>query len=809
MATISPPRTAVALISAAVLGYEILLMALFSLIQWHHFAYMVVSVVLLGFGASGTFLVFTRRWFVTRFRSVAVIQACLFATTSLGCFVVAQRLSFNPEELLWDSSHWIRLELIFLLLALPFFFAANLIGLVLITFRRELSRVYAADLTGAGFGALAIVGLLFLVQPSTALRIIAFSGFIAAAAVWLESGGAWRNAIAGLLLVATGLYVMPASWIEPVVSPYKGLSQLLRVNGTRIVAERTSPLGRVTLVESPVVPLRYAPGLSLNSRIEPPAQLGLFINADGMTPVARYRGNREDLAYLDDLTSALPYHLSQPERVLVLGAGGGTDVLQALYHGARQVDAVEINAQVVALVRNGYGEFSGGIYDHDDVTVHIAEARGILNRADENYDLIQIPLLDSFASAAGGIHGLNENYLYTIEALQQAIHRINDQGYLALTRWIKLPPRDTLKLFATATEALKKSGFDDFSQRLVLIRGLQTSTLLIRKGLFSPAEIGKLRDFCATRAFDVAYYPGMSAVEANQYNLLDAPYFFNGATALLDNRRQTFLDSYKFDLQPASDNRPFYYHFMKWSTLSELISLRHRGGSALIETGYLTLLAALAQVLVSSIVIILLPLYFIRHDSSTQPIKINQKKLLLYFVALGLGFLLIEISFMQKFIQFLHHPLYSATVVLGTFLVAAGAGSRLAGRYAGERRSLRVVRFAILLIASLGICYLWILGPLFQWAANWPMIAKILITVALIAPLGFGMGMPFPLGLSSLNTASPSLLPWAWGINGCASVISAVLATLLAIQFGYNAVILTAVVCYLLAAACFPGFSDS
>ena len=121
MGTNSPPKIAVALISGAVLAYEILLMALFSLIQWHHFAYMVVSVALLGFGASGTFLVFTRRWLETRFRSFAIIQACLFATASLGCYIAAQQLSFNPEELLWDSSHWIRLQLIFLLLALPFF----------------------------------------------------------------------------------------------------------------------------------------------------------------------------------------------------------------------------------------------------------------------------------------------------------------------------------------------------------------------------------------------------------------------------------------------------------------------------------------------------------------------------------------------------------------------------------------------------------------------------------------------------------------------------------------------------------------
>ena len=808
MATNSPPKTAVALISAAVLAYEILLMALFSLIQWHHFAYMVVSVALLGFGASGTFLVFARRWLEARFRSFATIQACLFATASLGCYIAAQQLSFNPEELLWDSSHWIRLELIFLLLALPFFFAANLVGLVLITFRRQMSRVYAADLTGAGVGAVAIIGLLFLLPPSTALRFIAFLGFTAAAAVWFECGGTARNAIAGLLVAAIGLYAMPTSWTEPEVSPYKGLSQLLRVHGTRIVAERSSPLGRVTVVESPAVPLRYAPGLSLNSQVEPPAQLAVFTNADAMTTIVRYTGDREDLAYLDDMTSALPYHLALPKRVLVLGAGGGADVLQALYHGAGKVDAVELDIRVVNLVRISFGEFSGGIYDHEKVTIHISEARGFLNQDGERYDLIQIPPLDSFGSAASGIHGLNENYLYTIEALQRAMERLNDQGYLALTRWVKLPPRDTLKLIATATEALKRSGADDISRRMVLIRGWQTSTLLIKKGVFNPGEISRIKPFSMKRSFDIAYYPGMPASEANQYNLLEEPYFYDGARALLGNRRDDFLDSYKFNLEPASDDQPFYFHFMKWSTLPELISLRHRGGSALIETGYLTLLATLAQVLVLSIIIILVPLFFIRHDRSVQSVKFNRAKVLCYFFTLGLGFLLIEIAFLQKFILFLHHPLYSASVVLGSFLVAAGAGSRLTDRYIGDPGSVRVVRVAIVVIAGLGICYLLLLGPLFQWAANWSMIARVLVTVALIAPLGFCMGMPFPLGLSSLSTGSPSLVPWAWGINGCASVISAVLATVLAIHFGFNSVILIAVVCYLAAAAYFPGFSD-
>ncbi len=804
MVSNAQPRISIALISAAVLGYEILLMALFSLVQWHHFAYMVVSVALLGFGISGSFLVLTRAIFETRFRSFAVIQACLFGLSSLLCYALAQRLSFNPEELIWDNSHWLRLALVILLLALPFFFAANLIGLALIKFRGSLARIYAADLFGAGIGALGIIAILFLVPPATALRLISFLGFAAAAALWIECRGRLRAVIIGLPLAILLLYAVPASWIEPLISPYKGLSQLLRVSGTRVVAERYSPLGLVTVVESEAIPLRHAPGLSLNSRIEPPAQLGLFINADGLTAITRYSGNRADLAYLDDLTSALPYHLQVPKSVLILGAGGGAGILQALYHDTGRIDAVEINPQVVDLVGNRFGEFSGGILDHARVKLHIAEARGFLQRDTGLYDLIQIPLLDSFTSAAAGMHGLNENYLYTVEALQQAMKRLDDGGYIALTRWIDLPPRDSLKLFASAIEALKALGVDNIERRLALIRGWQTSTLLIKNGEISAAEIDAIKAFGARRSFDLAYYPGMPAHEANRYNQLEASYFYDGTRALLGKQRDRFLNDYKFNLEPATDDRPFHFHFVKWSSLAELIELRHRGGSALLETGYLTLVVTLVLALLLSMLLILLPLIFMRRDTSRRIRHSSNVRVLAYFFALGLGFLLMEIAFLQKFILLLHHPIYAASVVLGSFLLAAGAGSNYAQRFAGQLRSKRVIANAVAVIIALGLAYLALLGPLMQSAGSWPLVGRILLSIALIAPLGFCMGMPFPLGLSALATGPPSLTPWAWGINGCASVISAVLATLLAIHFGFNAVILLALACYFAAAASFP-----
>jgi hypothetical protein len=795
------PRLSIALISAAVLGYEILLMTLFSLIQWHHFAYMVVSIALLGFGASGSFLVLTRGVFEHRFRGFAVTQACLFGFGSLLCYALAQRLSFNPEELIWDSSHWLRLALVFLLLALPFFFAANLIGMALMRFRQSLARIYAADLVGAGIGAAAIIAILFQVPPASALRFISLLGFTAAAVLWIECRGRLRVVVVALPIVALCLYSLPDTWTEPLVSPYKSLSQLLRVPGTAVVAERFSPLGKVSVVESREVPLRHAPGLSLNSRGEPPDQLALFIDGDGPGAITRFSGERADLTHLDFLTSALPYHLRAPGRVLVLDAGGGDSILQALYHDAVAIDAVEINSQVVELMRGRFAEFSGGIFDYPGVEVHVADARGFLQRTTGRYDLIQFPQFDS---SAGGAQGLDENYLYTVEALQQALKRLEAGGYIALTNVIKIPPRDSLKSFAGAVAALESLGVDKVARRLALIRGWQTSTLLIKNGELDSAEISAIRDFCRQRSFDLAWYPGMPADEANRLNQFESAYFHEGARALLGEQRARFLRDYKFALEPARDDRPFPSHFVKWSSLPELVELRHRGGGALLETGYLTLVITLVLALLFSLLLILIPLVFIRRDAPQTPGYANRPGLAGYFFALGLGFLLIEIAFLQKFILLLQHPAYAAAVVLASFLVAAGAGSAYAQRYAHRFRAGKITAAAVTVIIVLGLSYLALFEPLIQFAASWRLGMKILLAIALIAPLGFCMGMPFPLGLSTLASGPPSLTAWAWGINGCASVISAVLATLLAIHFGFNAVILLALACYFAAALSFP-----
>jgi hypothetical protein len=292
--------------------------------------------------------------------------------------------------------------------------------------------------------------------------------------------------------------------------------------------------------------------------------------------------------------------------------------------------------------------------------------------------------------------------------------------------------------------------------------------------------------------------------EANRFNRLDEAYFHDAARALLGGDRERFLQRYKFDLRPASDDRPFYFHFARLRELAGLLELRHRGGGALLETGYLTLLVTLSLSLVFGLLLILLPLAFGRGGGTPAVADFAVGRVLAYFAALGFGFLLIEIAFVQKFILLLQHPVYAAAVVLASFLISAGIGSAVAQRFAGSLRSRLAVRYAVLGIALLVGVYLLVLDSMTAAAGSWPLAARFGLAIALIAPLGFCMGMPFPLGLAAISLGAPRLTPWAWGINGCASVTSAVLATLLAIHFGFSSVILIALACYLAAGASFP-----
>jgi spermidine synthase len=768
-------------------------MRVLSIVQWHHFAWMVISLALLGYGASGSFIALARRWLESRFEKAFSTAALMFSFSMPVCLYLGQRVPFNALEVVWNPAQLLHLAMLYLLFIVPFFFAATCIGLAFTSRSAVLEKIYFSDLLGAGIGAMAVIGALFALQPgSVALLLTAAALLASVLAGWRLRFRMLETAQFSWLLLLIVAFARTGG-LSLEISEFKGLSQALEVVGSQVVAEASGPLGLLTVVDSPRVPFRHAPGLSFNSPYLPPEQLAVFTDGDGMSVINRYTGKPDSVAFLGETTAALPYVLLDRPSVLVLGAGAGSDVLLALQQGAGRVDAVELNPQMTALVADQFSEFAGAPYSDPRVTLHAGEARGFAARSRTRYDLVHIGLMDSFGVAGSGIQALNENYLYTVEAVKRYLGLLEPGGMLAITRWLRVPPRDSLKLAATVIEALQQRGADAPGMHLAMVRSWNTFTLLVRNGVFSQEETHAIAAFADERFFDTVHYPSMPANRANRFNRLERPWFHEGVEALLGRDAETFIDRYKFQISPAVDDRPYFFNFFKWTVLPEVLALRERGGAGLIEWGYLVLVATLVQALVGGSLLILLPLALAaRYWPGGNALRWSG-----YFFLLGLAFLFIEMAFIQKFILFLSHPLYSVTVVLAGFLVFAGLGSAGAGKLA--RRA--PLWPAVAGISFIALAYTLLLPPLFASLVGLPDAYKAGISIALIAPLAFCMGMPFPVGLRRVAGSAPAFIPWAWGINGFASVLGAAAATILAIHLGFTAVLLAAVACYLAAAA--------
>lgn len=801
--------SAVLCVALTLLSHEILLMRLLAILQWHHFAGMIISLALLGLGAAGTFNTVFQKWLLPRFHGAFTVNALLFGLAIPVSYELVQLIPLNPLEILWDVRQGVYLLQTCLVLFLPFFFAGNCLTLAVARFREEVHRIYFFDLVGAGLGALSIVALLHAVAPWDCLALLSAPPLAAAGLVRLDLPYR-RSRFAGLaliLLAGAFPWLLPHRQAPPKISPYKGMSTALLAPGAQVVAQRTSPLGWLAVVESPSVPFRHAPGMSLLCTSEPPPQLGVFLDGDSMSPITRFDGRREPLAFLDCLTLALPFHLVDEPRTLVLGAGGGMDVLLARLHGARTIDAVELDPLMISLVRDTFGDYAGHLYSAENVRTHAAEARGFLSRSAALYDVIQVSLLDSFTASATGGHALSESYLYTVEALGDAYDRLAPGGILSITRWLKIPPRDSLKLFATAVQALERRKVSRPGDRLALVRSWSTTTLLVKNGDLTVEDRDRIREFCAARAFDIDHLNGEPPVDGKGFNVLDEPYLSDGTRALLGEERRDFMDRYKFAIEPATDDRPYFFHFFKWRTLPEILGAKGRGGLPLMEWGYPLLVMTLIQALVLSLVLILAPLFLL--DRSVGK-GMGLGRIGLYFSAVGFAFLFMEIAFIQKLILFLGNPVTAASVVIAGFLVFAGLGSRCSAALTGavsRWRPREPESYAILTaaagIAVLSTLYLYAIPEIFSRLAFLSDGYRAAVSLVLIAPLAFLMGMPFPLGLALVGASRPAHVPWAWGINGCASVLATVTASIFAIHFGFRVVILLAVAFYGLAASAF------
>jgi hypothetical protein len=797
----TPPLSAIFALSAAALAYEVLLVRLFSIIHWHHFAFMVISIALLGYGASGSMITVFQRGLLQRYGSVLIFNAVMFGLSAIACFIVVQQLPFNALEILWDTSQWQRLLMSYLLLTLPFFFVANAIALTMARYHDRIALIYGVDLIGAGIGAIVILILLQFYSPDVVLRILGVLGLTAGLLAVHKLACLGRMLVSSLiaLLVVIVLFA-PANWFELRLSEYKGLEQVLLINGTEHLQRRSNSISQVDVVESRDIPFRNAPGMSLLSPSGTPDQLAVFRDGDEMTTIDKYSDNAS-LVYQDYMSSVLPYHIhDSPEKVLILGSSTGNELLQATLHNAGHIDAVESDTLLTALITGDFADYFGWDRISDRISFHTSSPRGYAASTMEKYTIIVTGVPGGSSGGAAGVHALATSYNFTIEALEKYLSLLEPDGLLSITFWTSTPARGNLRLFATAVEALRRTGVEQPGNNIAWIRSWNTATLVIKNGGLSAADNKRIREFSTARAFDIAWLPDIKENEVNRYQLLQQPIYYMAASSLLSSRSSDFIDNYKYNIKSVTDNNPYFDNSFKWSSLPELLGISGRGGIALIGVGYPTLWFTLIQAIIAAIVLVLLPLAIVRRN---KPSKLaNRKNIVIYFTSIGLAFLFIEIAFIQKFTLILSQPLYAVAVTLCAFLIFSGLGSLYAQKKMMTPSSVIMRRLLNRSIASIGIItliYVFAFPAITDAIMAMSEPARIATAILLAAPLSFAMGMPFPLGLTATRQNDPTLMPWAWGINGCASVLSAILAILLAIEIGFSGVMLSAILFYALA----------
>lgn len=796
--------TGIALVSCAALVYEVALTRVFAIAQGYHFGFLAISLALLGFGASGTLLAIAPRW-VRGAKAYTSLIAVAFSITLFSSYLAANYLPFDSYRIATDPTQFALLAAYLLALVVPFFIAGFLQGLPLVLWPDKTNSLYSANLIGSGLGCVfALKALDAWGESSTVL----FAGALAGGAALSYSqqaptsqGGspliAWTTrwlSITLIVLFASALSQSPP-WLEVRLSPYKTLSQILTYPGTRLIDRKWNSFSRVDVVEG--VGVRSAPGLSLGYSGELPRQTGLVVDADQTFVLTSMEGLTPE--FLNALPISLPFYLRENAKALVLEPGGGQDVMVALNRGAKSITAVEQNPILVELMRGPSSARAGYVYDHPNVTVVISGGRDFVARDNERYDVIDLALSENFRPVSAGAFSLGENYGMTVEGFRAYLERLAPNGLLVVQRWLQLPPSEELRTASLLIAGLDAERVTDPRQYIVAIRSFSTMLVMARREPFQPDEIDRIKSFAYTRGFDLVYYPGIQSIEANRFNVMRPDLYFNSFQSVLSGPDR-FYGRYEYDIAPPTDDHPFFYQFFKWEQTPAVLALLGKRWQPFGGSGFLILGILLGLVLLLSSGLIALQMAIAQRTRSNS-FGSGWKRVIIFFSAIGLGFLFVEVPLTQRFILLLDNPVYSFAIVLFSLLVFSGIGSLFS-----ERVPLRQAFVALIVVIVIGqLC----LPAFSEFLLGLTLEQRMVLTILALAPVGFLLGIPFPRGLRLLTEGSPSLLPLAWAVNGLTSVVSSILATSIAVSSGFAPVLLGGGLVYAIGLVSVLGISET
>jgi hypothetical protein len=754
----------VAATSLATLLLELALTRVFSVVYFYHFAFLAISIALFGLGAGGVLSYVVAGW-----KTRLPIKLGGLALTN--AFAIVLCLSFLLART-GELSAWEMMAAYFVA-AIPFVLSGTILSLAIADTIDRVNRVYFFDLAGAAGGCAVLVPLLnWFGGPNTIL--VAATTFAVSAAIWFHLGAGPRGRIAavlaGLLLVGLITYNSKFPLIDVRYAKGKKISdeEFVQWNSFSRIALKPEP-GR-------------------------PDMKSIVIDADAATGVARF-----DFAHLTEnqrfeLTydgPGLPYILRPGAKTLIIGPGGGWDVARALASGSKDVTGVEINPIIAnVIMRRRYRDYSNRIYFRPEVHIDVEDGRSFVRRSSEQYQVLQATLVDTWASTAAGAFALSENNLYTIEAFVNYLTHLAPDGVMSFTRWGFVPPRESLRVVSLAQAAFHELGQADASRNIMVIRGNaqeirrwgSRDTILIGRNPFTSEDIKKVRAAADRGHMEVVYVPGFEG---------DNPFKRLLTAADLG----AFFNAYPFDVRPVSDDKPFFFYTVQPRDVWQFVLHASRATADYKVNSALPVLFGLVAIsLVATVVILALPPLLL---GNKLPRVKGELRGLLFFLCIGAGYILIQVALIQKFVLFLGHPTYALTVIIFSMLLSSGCGSYFSrGIARGDFGRLSMI---LVLIVAAVLALAAVVTPIAEGGVALPFAIKVAISVALIAPVGFAMGMPFPTGLSLLEKALPSAVRWAWAINAASSVLGSAAAMFMAIYLGLKITLVIGALFYLAA----------
>ncbi|MGY3584936.1 spermidine synthase [Bradyrhizobium sp. USDA 4341] len=780
-ATTMPGRyyPAIFVLASATLAYQILITRFFSVMVHYHFAFGAIALAMFGL-TRGAMKVYedSTRYAPERVAPEFARHAARFA---ISCVAVMCAFLYAPL-VVPDAYAMSALAVVALAFTIPFAEGGICITLLLTRLPYVGGWLYAADLVGAAVGCLGIIFVLLVIDPVSATLWI---GACSAAVGWFVVGhGEGRSDVRLSRNTALGLAALAAvhTALAATGSSHLGVIWAKGTQQTGTLFERWNTYSRIRVTDLGLtIPFGWSFSRTPDTRIE---QLYLDIDADAATPITRFSGDLTKVSYLKDDVINAPYLVQQrPGDVAVVGVGGGRDILSGLYFGAQRIHGIEINPAIFEVLTDKFADYSGHLHRQPGVSLVNAEARSYINHSPDRYDLIQISLIDTWAATAAGGLTLTENRLYTVEAWDDFFRALKPGGMLSVSRWYEptVYRGEFYRLIAIAAEALQHQGvpMTELSQHVIAANVGSIVTVMTRPEAFTAAQWRGARDRLVAQGFKLLLGP-------------DIAYDSVTSTLLSGKADQSFLDSLPENIAASTDDKPFFFYTARLADLFLKNGFEAQNNAAL---------GIIKWVLVFQLGICI---YYIGIPFTRLMRRMPVATLVppvAYFAAIGMGFMLIEISQMQRLMVFLGHPVYGLSVVLFTILLFGGIGSATVG--AAPSRPAMLIARLVALGATLVAAGL-LTPAVTAWARSAPTDIRILVSVALLAPPAFCMGMMFPLGLG-IWRRHDGLLPFFWSTNGITSMLASVLGMALSIQFGITTTFALGVCCYVVCAIMIVG----